>query len=526
MRFDDRFLEELKGRVRPSDVIGRTVKLRRQGREYAGLSPFTKEKTPSFFVNDDKGFFHCFASGKHGDVIAFLQETERLTFVEAVERLAGEAGLSLPAVDRQAARQDARRAQLVDWLEMAATWFEARLRGVDGVAARAYLAGRGVPDSIWSQFRVGFAPSDRTALKDYLVAKGAMPADLVAAGLLIAPDDGGAAYDRFRDRIMFPITDARGRVISFGGRAMDPRQRAKYLNGPETATFSKGRVLYGWTDARALLAGSDVGLIVVEGYLDVIACQRVGVAAVAAMGTALTDAQMTTLWRLHAEPTLCFDGDRAGQAAAGRAIDNALPLLRPGRSFRFAMLADGQDPDDILRQHGADQLNAQLRATAPFVRVLFDRERRAEPLDTPERRAGLRSRLRALAAAIPDRDLAQAYRDDLLSMFEALRPRRGQSAAGDLEGATAEALAAAVAMRRAGDGIEALLALPADAVDDAAAHRFDLYARIDEIESQMQAMRAALRAVEDFEQFKALKVERDGLKRQVRDLPQPHEGVA
>ena len=424
MKFDERFLDELKSRLRLSDVIGKTVKLRRQGREFVGLSPFNKEKSPSFFVNDEKGFFHDFSSGKHGDLIGFLQETERLSFVEAVERLAAEAGMALPEVDPHAAEQDRRRQGLTDWLENAAAWFEAQLRRPVGADARAYLARRDLPESDWGRFRLGFAPGGRSALKDYLVTKGARPAELVETGLLIAPEDGGAPYDRFRDRIIFPITDGRGRIVSFGGRAMDPQARAKYLNGPDTDLFDKGRVLYGLPEARRLLhAGGDEALVVVEGYMDVIACQRAGVAAVAAMGTALTESQMEMLWRLHPEPTLCFDGDRAGRQAASRAMDRALPLLKAGRSFRFAIVTGGKDPDDVLREQGAAALKAQLAQTTPFVEALFTRERDAEPLDTPERRAGLRQRLRAAAALIADKDLAGAYREDLLGRLDAQTAR-------------------------------------------------------------------------------------------------------
>ena len=261
-RLDERFLDELKGRLRLSEVIGRTVKLKRQGREWVGLSPFAKEKTPSFFVNDDKGFFHDFSSGKHGDLIGFLQESERLTFREAVERLAAEAGLALPADDPRAAEAEARRAGLADWLAEAGRWYAAQLRRPPGEAARAYLDRRGLGAEDQTRFGLGYAPASRTALKDHLIAKGARPGDLVEAGLLIAPEDGGAPYDRFRDRIMFPITDGRGRVVSFGGRALDPEARAKYLNGPESPLFHKGRTLYGLPEARRLLhmpaeAGSD-----------------------------------------------------------------------------------------------------------------------------------------------------------------------------------------------------------------------------------------------------------------------------
>ena len=438
MRFDERFIDEIKSRLRPSDVIGRTVKLTKRGREYVGLSPFTKEKTPSFYVNDDKGQFFDFSANKSGDIISFVQETQRLSFSEAVEQLAGEAGLALPEVDPRAAEQEKVRQGLSEWLELAATWFEAELRRPVGREARAYLEGRGLPEAEWARFRLGFSPSGRTALKDYLIAKGARPHELVESGLLIASEDGGAPYDRFRDRIMFPISDARGRVVSFGGRAMDPKARAKYLNGPETSLFHKGHMLYGLAESRRIIAAAPSSeapsLVVVEGYMDVIACQRAGLAAVAAMGTALTEEQMELLWRHHPEPTLCFDGDRAGIAAAARSIDRALPMLKPGKSFQFALVSGGKDPDEVLREQGAGALRAQLVETIPFVQALFTREHDLEPLDTPERRAGFKARLRQTANAIADKDLQQAYREDLLRRFDASNPKPAQQDRSDWRG--------------------------------------------------------------------------------------------
>jgi DNA primase len=435
VRFDERFLDEIKSRLRPSDVIGKTVKLRKQGREYVGLSPFTKEKTPSFYVNDDKGQFFDFSSGKSGDLITFLQETERLTFTEAVERLAAEAGVPLPAVDPQAAAVEKKRQGLSDWLELAAQWFEAELRRPAGRDARAYLERRGLPETEWARFRLGFSPAGRTALKDYLVAKGARPAELVEAGLLIAPEDGGAPYDRFRDRIIFPIADQRGRVVSFGGRAMDPQARAKYLNGPETSVFHKGHNLYGLHEARKILAAAASGesppLVVVEGYMDVIACHRAGIPAVAPMGTALGEDQMEILWRHHPEPTLSFDGDRAGRQAAARSMDRALPLLKPGKSFKFAIVEGAKDPDEVLREQGPQALKSQLAETTAFVDALFIRERDLEPLDTPERRAGFKARLRQAAGVIADKDLQQAYRDALLERYDALFAKPAREAAFD-----------------------------------------------------------------------------------------------
>ena len=427
MRFDERFIDELKARLRPSDVIGRTVKLKRQGREYVGLSPFSKEKSPSFFVNDDKGFFHDFSSGKHGDIISFLQETERLSFVEAVQRLAGEAGMQLPAEDPKEAEREQKRLGLSEWMDLAQKWFAANLRRTPGKAAREYLEKRGLPEDQWERFGLGYAPNDREGLKQALVQRGARPAELVEAGLLIAPDSGGQPYDRFRDRLIFPILDARGRIVSFGGRAMNPDDRAKYLNGPESPLFHKGATLYGLPEARRILGAesrNDQPIIVVEGYMDVIACQRAGLPAVAPMGTALTEEQMGLLWRISAEPILCFDGDPAGQRAAYRAVERALPLLKPERSFRFVTLSGGLDPDDMLREKGAPALREAMSLTTPFSRKLFEKEmEEVGPLDTPEKEAGLLVRLRKAAATISDPDLARTYKDFLVGAFyQRVRP--------------------------------------------------------------------------------------------------------
>ena len=424
MRFDDHFLDELKTRLKPSEVIGKTVKLRRQGREYVGLSPFTKEKTPSFYVNDLKGFYHDFSSGKHGDIISFVQETERLSFNEAVERLANEAGMALPAVTPEAKAADLKRQSLTDWMDLAHGWFAARLRDKTPAAqgARDYLKRRGLSDEDIRHFGLGYAPRERTGLKDALVQKGAKVSELVECGLLIQVEDGSAPYDRFRDRIMFPIEDARSKVVSFGGRALNPDEKAKYLNGPETGLFHKGSMLFGLPKALKILGAEETGtdLVVVEGYMDVLACQRARVAAVAPLGTALTEEQIDILWRRHPEPTLCFDSDAAGQRAANRALDRALPKLKPGRSFKVCLITGGKDPDDLLREKGALALREALTVTRPFVEVLFNRERDAEPLDTPERKAGFKKRLRALAAQIEDKDLSESYRQDLLARFDEL----------------------------------------------------------------------------------------------------------
>jgi DNA primase len=405
-----------------SDVIGKTVKLKRAGREYVGLSPFNKEKSPSFYVNDEKGFFHDFSSGKHGDLIAFFQETERLSFIEAIERMAGEAGVALPDPDPQAARQEEKRQGLADWLALAAKWFEGELRRPAARRRPTIWTRRGLPADQWARFGVGFAPANRTGLKDYLIAKGAKPAELVEAGLLIAPEEGGA-----------PPTTASATASSFrsptpaAGSSRSAAGPWTPTPGPNTSTAPTARCSTRAAPSTAcsrparccMRPGVDgAPLVVVEGYMDVIACHRAGVAAVAPMGTALTEGQMELLWRLHGEPTLCFDGDNAGRRAAGRAIDRALPLLKPGRSFRFALVSGGKDPDDVLREQGPAALKAQLSQTTPFVEQLWVRERDAEPLDTPERKTGLKIRLRKLAAGIADGDLAQAYRDDLLKRFD------------------------------------------------------------------------------------------------------------
>lgn len=516
-RFSEHFLAELKDRVRVSDVVGKRVSLKRAGRELVGKSPFVDEKTPSFYVNDDKAFFHCFASGKHGDVIEWLQVGERMSFVEAVEHLTGLAGLELPKADPRAAAQAEQRKGLGEWLELAAQWFENRLRyGHEAAEARAYLERRGLPPEVWARFRLGYAPDDRAGMKDALVARGAKPGDLVTAGLLVSPDDGGAPFDRFRARVMFPICDPRGRVVSFGGRAMNPAQRAKYLNGPETPVFHKGRVLYGLHLARDLLAGGGP-LVTVEGYMDAIAGQRAGVATVASMGTALTPDQLGVLWRLHPEPTMCFDGDRAGRAAAGRSMETALPLIGPGRSLRFSIVKGGKDADDVYRDHGADALRAHLTVSTPFARALFERERDAQPLDTPEALAGVMARLRKHAYAVADRDLARAYRDAFYDWRGELRPRPGQQIRAG--GATAEACAAAEALRQSTDDVVTrLLALPPEGVDDHAARLFDLHDRLGQVQARMDELREAMSTAAQMAEFKALKGERDGLRRQVRDV--------
>ncbi|MDA9448974.1 MULTISPECIES: DNA primase [Bradyrhizobium] len=412
MRFTPQFLDELRARLSVSEVVGKRVKLKKAGREWKGLSPFQQEKTPSFYVNDQKGFYHDFSSGKHGDIISFVMETDGLPFAEAVERLASMAGLALPAVTPDAARHEQRRRTLHDVMDLAATYFAETLASRVGAKARGYLADRAISPATQLQFRLGYASPDRFALKEHLGKLGVSVDDMVETGLLVAGNDIPVPYDRFRDRVMFPITDLRGRVIAFGGRALEKDVPAKYLNSPETPLFHKGDNLYNHQTARkATHDGS--ALIVVEGYVDVIAMVTAGFAgAVAPLGTALTESQLALLWKMADEPILCFDGDRAGQKAAYRAADLALPFLAPGKSLRFALLPEGQDPDDLARSGGRGAIEEVIAAAKPLAEMIWSRELEGGNFATPERRAALEARIKELANGIRDEVVRRYYRDD------------------------------------------------------------------------------------------------------------------
>lgn len=417
-------MDELKARVRVSDVVGKSVKLKRQGREYAGLSPFTNEKTPSFFVNDEKGFYHCFSSGKHGDAISFLMEMENLSFPEAVERLAGIAGVGMPKADPRAEARAKQNKVAINWMEEAQIFFAKSLMRDVGTQARNYLKGRGLTKTAAERFGIGFAPDSFDALRDELVQKGADIKVLVEAGLLIEPEDKTRQpWDRFRNRIMFPIRDPRGRLVAFGGRAMDKEAKAKYLNSPETPLFHKGSVLYRYPEARkALVAPQNParGLIVAEGYMDVIALARAGFEqAVAPLGTALTEDQLELLWRAGPEPILCFDGDKAGLRAAFRSIERALPKLKSGQTLRFALLPEGQDPDDLIQAKGPSAMREVLEAAIPLVDMLWERERSAGPLNTPEDKAGLKDRIYTALREITHDGVREQYKTELLARFDA-----------------------------------------------------------------------------------------------------------
>ncbi|WP_332118922.1 DNA primase [Azorhizobium caulinodans] len=431
MRFPPSFLDEIRTRLPVSEVVGRRVKLKKQGREFAGLSPFNAEKTPSFFVNDQKGFYHCFSSGKHGDVFDFLMETEGLPFGEAVERLASMAGLPLPDVTPEAAAKEARRRTLHEVMEMAAAFFEAELQARAGAKARGYLSDRGLGPSTQKRFRLGYAPGDRFALKEALGKAGVPVSDMVETGLLISGDDIPVPYDRFRDRVMFPITDLKGRVVAFGGRALEKDVPAKYLNSPETPLFHKGSLLYNAYSARAAVhKGAPV--IAVEGYVDVIALVEAGFeGAVAPLGTALTEEQLQLLWRMADEPVLLFDGDKAGRRAAFRAVGLALPHIKPGKSLSFGALPDGQDPDDLIRASGREAMEGVLAQAQPLSAMLWARETEGSNLETPERRAALEARIGEAVAAIQDENVRRHYKQDLQDRLRRLlspgsenRPRR------------------------------------------------------------------------------------------------------
>jgi DNA primase len=450
MVFTPTFLDELRERVSLAQVVGRRVRLQKRGREHSGLCPFHNEKTPSFTLNEDKGFFHCFGCGAHGDVIGFVMRGEGLSFPEAVARLASEAGLELPSVTPDDRARAERGTLLANALEAAAGWYATQLAGQVGRAAKAYLDKRGVKTETIARFRLGYAPGARTALKDAMLARGFAEAALVEAGLLKKPEDGGASYDRFRDRIMFPICDRRGRVIAFGGRAM-AEGLAKYINSPETPLFHKGRHLYNLALAREAAATAGT-VIVVEGYMDVIALAQAGIAhAVAPMGTALTEDQMTEAWRMAPEPVLCFDGDDAGWRAALRAAERALPLLKPGHSFRFALLPKGLDPDDLVRQKGAAAINEVVEQALPLSEILWRRAASGNKADTPERRAALRQDLFDLIRTVGDPGVRTYYRQDadlrLAKAFPGAARAAGGAARGRVPGAAGPLLTLPTARR-------------------------------------------------------------------------------
>ena len=431
MSLSPAFLDELRARTSLSGVIGRTTRLTKAGREFKACCPFHNEKSPSFTVNDDKGFYHCFGCGAHGDAIRWLTDQRGLAFMDAVKELAGEAGLELPAMDPRAAEKAEQRQGLDDVMVAAQAWFVERLRSDEGAAARKYLAGRGFAPAVVERFGFGFAPEGRQALKAAL--KAFPEAMLIEAGLRIVVEEK-EPYDRFRARLMLPIRNARGQIVGFGGRILDAAKTdaPKYLNSPDTPIFDKGRTLYN-LDKAAPLARKSGRLVVVEGYMDVVALANAGIEeAVAPLGTALTEAQLELAWRVCETPVLCFDGDAAGQRAAMRAMIRALPLLRPSHSLAICRMPQGLDPDDLLKAQGPQALLDLLGEATPLVEALWQAERDAQVVVTPEAKAGLKARLIAHVDAIGDQDIRSLYRRELLDRFSGwafpARPPREQNA--------------------------------------------------------------------------------------------------
>jgi DNA primase len=414
MSLPDGFIDELRTRLSIAQVAGRKVtwdsrKTNVGKGDYWAPCPFHQEKSASFHVDDRKGFYYCFGCHAKGDALSFVRETENVGFMEAVEILAREAGMPVPKADPVAQQKADRRTILSDIMEQAVQFYRLQLKTNIAAAARDYLAGRGLPETTQHKFEIGYASDGRGALFQHLTSKGIAAKDLDEAGLCVSPDDGGTPFDRFRSRIIFPIRDARGRAIAFGGRAMDPNARAKYLNSPETPLFDKGRSLYNLGPAREA-AGKTQSLIVAEGYMDVIALSQAGFEhAVAPLGTAVTDHQLQLMWRVCAEPIIALDGDTAGLRAARRVVDLALPLLEAGKSLRFCILPQGQDPDDLIKTSGAKAMQALLDGAVPMVTILWQREIEDKVFDSPERRAALDSVLRTALATIKDASIRNHY---------------------------------------------------------------------------------------------------------------------
>lgn len=433
MSITPRFLEELRSRLSLSEVIGKRTKVTRAGREYKACCPFHHEKTPSFTINDDKQFYHCFGCGAHGDVVGFVMRHDNLSFIDAVEKLAADAGMQVPKASAQEVKKAQRQKDLYALVEDTTKFFEAALRDPKHADALDYLRGRGINDETVAGFRLGFSPDDGQALRSYLRGIGYTDKDMLDAGVLKASNRGKEPYAFFRDRVMFPVCDRRGRVVAFGGRIlpehMRPPQRGdfkppKYINSGETALFHKGSVLY--NEPRSRMAAADgIVPVVVEGYLDVIACEQAGIrGSVAPMGTALTEAQIDVLWKMipgdSKVPLLCFDGDNAGRKAAARVCERVLPLLKPGASVAFAFLSDGEDPDSLIRGGGADALRSFFEKPQSLFDFLWGSHIAGKVFDTPEARAGVIKALQRDVLRIEDRDVQVHYKSLMQERIEGM----------------------------------------------------------------------------------------------------------
>ncbi|MCG6556782.1 DNA primase [Ruegeria sp. 1NDH52C] len=425
------FLDELRNRLSLTQVVGRKVmwdmRKSNQGKgDMWAPCPFHHEKTASFHVDDRKGFYYCFGCQAKGDALKFVQETENVGFMEAVEILAREAGMTMPARDPKAQEKQDHRSQLAEVMEQAVRFFRLNLSAGGGAAARDYLARRGLSAQALERWEIGFAPDGWQGLWDHLRGKGVGEELITGAGLAKPSTKGGKPYDTFRNRIMFPIRDARGRCIAFGGRAMDPKDNAKYLNSPETALFDKGRSLFNHGPARTA-AGQGQPLIVAEGYMDVIALAEAGFgAAVAPLGTAVTEHQLQMIWRIADEPIVALDGDTAGLRAALRVVDLALPLLEAGKSVRFAIMPEGKDPDDLIRAEGPAAMQNVLDQARPMVQLLWQRETEGRVFDSPERKAALDKALRDKIKLIRDPSIRAHYGQEIKDLrWQLFRPQRG-----------------------------------------------------------------------------------------------------
>lgn len=429
-RFTPQFLDDIRARVSIASVIGRHVswdrrKTNANRQDFWACCPWHGEKTASFHVEEAKGRYHCFGCKVTGDVFKFLTEKEGISFPEAVERLAVEAGLEIPKSSPEEEIREKQRASLYEVMTMAAAHFQAELFGPRGEKGRAYIEQRGLPGEIVKEFGLGYAPTDRALLRASLADRGIDLERMVEGGLVVAGADIPVPYDRFIDRLIFPIKDVRGRVIGFGGRALNPESPAKYLNSPTTSLFDKKNVLYNLDKARTP-AHQKQALVAVEGYMDVIAFHRANMPyVVAPMGTALTEPQLIQLWKAVPEPVLCFDGDGAGQKAAYRAIDLAIPLLRPGYSLRFVLLPKGQDPDEIFKAGGSTALRAAMSAVAPLADLLWRRVLEEYDTSTPERKAAFEAEVFRIVDQIGDASVKNHYRKDMKNrVFEHFSPRK------------------------------------------------------------------------------------------------------
>ncbi|MGZ2258472.1 DNA primase [Roseobacter sp. A03A-229] len=430
------FLDELRTRLSLTSVVGRKVMwdMRKSNQAKGDMwapCPFHQEKSASFHVDDRKGFYYCFGCHAKGDAISFVRESENVGFMEAVEILAREAGMPMPARDPQAQQKADKRSQLAEVMEQAVKFFRLQLNTGVAAEARAYLDRRGLDAEVIERWEIGFAPDQWQGLWDHLKGKNVEDQLILDAGLAKPSNKGGKPYDTFRGRIIFPIRDARGRAIAFGGRAMDPNDNAKYLNSPETALFDKGRSLYNHGPARTA-AGKGQPLIVAEGYMDVIALASHGFeAAVAPLGTAVTESQLQMLWRIAPEPIVALDGDTAGLRAAMRLIDLALPLLAAGQSLRFAIMPPGKDPDDLLRADGAPALQKLLDDALPMVKLLWQRETEGKVFDSPERKAALDKALRDKIMLIKDPSIRSHYGQEIKDLrWQLFRSNRAPAARG------------------------------------------------------------------------------------------------